>query len=80
LIADVMDNRRHAVVPMNFRTDGHWVWADAVAYYLRTYGLAPDADLLEHIRARQYEVAVVDAVASHRALAALHVQTSSETT
>jgi hypothetical protein len=50
-----MDNRRHAVVPMNFRTDGHWVWADAVAYYLRTYGLAPGADLLEHIRARQYE-------------------------
>lgn len=68
---DVVNERRRRVVPMNVRTDGDWIWTDAVAYYLRRYGLAPDPELLRHIRTRRYEVPVVDAVAAHRALAVL---------
>ncbi|OHV30843.1 hypothetical protein CC117_27385 [Parafrankia colletiae] len=48
-MADVVDPARGDVVPLTFRTDGRWVWTDTVGYYLRTHGLAPDADLLRHI-------------------------------
>ncbi|GIE32555.1 hypothetical protein Ait01nite_056000 [Actinoplanes italicus] len=40
------------VVPLGYRTDGRWVWSEATAYYLATYGLNPDPSLLAHIRAR----------------------------
>ena len=40
------------VVPCSFRTDGEWIWTDAVAYYLKQHGLAPDEDLAAHIEAR----------------------------
>jgi hypothetical protein len=78
LMDDVVNERRRGVVPMNVRTDGHWVWTDAVSYYLRHYGLAPDPELLRHIRTRRYEAPTVDAVAVHRVLAALQVQASVE--
>lgn len=68
---DVFDTDAGAVVPGSFRTDGTWIWTDAVAYYLRTYALAPDADLLAHIRGRDHEFGEPDTVAEHRALAAL---------
>ncbi len=71
LMDDVVENGLHGVVPMNFRTDGHWIWTEASAYYLRQYGFAPDDALLQHIRSRRYELKPVDAVAQHRALAAL---------
>jgi hypothetical protein len=75
LMDDVVEETRHANVPMSFRTDGRWIWTDAAAYYLRQYGLAPDGQLLDHIRARRFEIPPVDAVAQHRALAALQAQT-----
>lgn len=75
LMDDVVEETRHGVVPMSFRTDGQWIWTDATAYYLRHYGLAPDAQLLDHIRARRFEIPRVDTVAQHRALAALQAQT-----
>jgi hypothetical protein len=68
---DVLTPARGAVVPMNFRTDGQWIWSDATAYYLEQYGLAPDADLVAHIRHRGFVVPEVDGAAIHRALAAL---------
>ncbi|MDT5027403.1 MAG: hypothetical protein QOE61_3829, partial [Micromonosporaceae bacterium] len=37
---DVVTPASGAVVPMNFRTDGHWIWSDASVYYLEQYGLA----------------------------------------
>ncbi|MCO8275484.1 hypothetical protein M1L60_33365 [Actinoplanes sp. TRM 88003] len=67
---DVLDPAAGPVVPMTFRTDGRWIWTDAVAYYLRTYALSPDEQLLSHIRS-QGEPPPVDMVAEHRALAAL---------
>jgi hypothetical protein len=78
LMDDVVENGLHGVVPMSFRTDGHWIWTEASAYYLRQYGFAPDDALLQHIRSRRYEVKPVDAVAQHRALAALQSHTSGE--
>jgi hypothetical protein len=78
LMDDVVDERRRGVVPMNIRTDGQWIWTDAVSYYLRHYGLAPDRELLRHIRTCRYKLSAVDAVAVHRALAALQSQAPGE--
>ena len=49
---DVLDPDGGEVVPTSFRTDGEWIWTDTVTYYLEHYGLAPDAELIEHIDAR----------------------------
>ncbi|SDT10368.1 hypothetical protein [Actinoplanes derwentensis] len=68
---DVFDTDAGPVVPSSFRTDGRFVWTDAVGYYLRTYALSPDAELLDHVRERDFAAPEVDAVAEHRALAAL---------
>ncbi|AGL14092.1 hypothetical protein L083_0582 [Actinoplanes sp. N902-109] len=68
---DVVEPERGAVVPMNYRTDGRWVWTDTVSYYLRTHGLAPDAELLADIRTDGSAVRTPTAVDEHRALAAL---------
>jgi hypothetical protein len=69
--ADVFDEEAGPVVPMSFRTDGRWIWTDAVAYYLRTYALSPDAGLLTDMRERDYRPRPVSPVALHRALAVL---------
>jgi hypothetical protein len=74
----VAARRGHGVVPLNLRTDGRWIWTDAVAYFLRHYRLAPDPRLLEHVRDRRYHVPRVDAVARHRAMAALETMTFAE--
>lgn len=36
------------VVPASLRSDGTWVWSEAVRYYLDRYQLAPDPDLAGH--------------------------------
>ncbi|WP_436535577.1 hypothetical protein [Actinoplanes sp. HUAS TT8] len=69
--ADVLDSSLGEVVPQSFRTDGTWIWTDTAGYYLRTYGLAPDPELLAHIRDRDYRPAVPDDVERHRALVEL---------
>ena len=69
-VLDPADGRGR--VPAGFRTDGSWVWSDAVAYYLRAHGVAPVADLLGHLDRRRTEPAAPpDAVALFRATAAL---------
>jgi hypothetical protein len=65
---DVIDPERGAVVPLAFRTDGTWVWAEAVAYYLDEYALAPEPDFAEAISAAGYHLPPIDPVAVHRAL------------
>ncbi|PYC66798.1 hypothetical protein C7C45_23120 [Micromonospora arborensis] len=69
---DVLDPERPEVVPAVVRTDGRWIWTEATAYYLRSYGLAPAPDLLDEIRANDYLPPEVDAVALHRALSVLY--------
>ncbi|CAO5189818.1 conserved hypothetical protein [Frankia sp. AiPs1] len=51
---DVTDPGRGKVVPMSIRTDGSWIWNDALAYYLDTHGIGPRTEFLTHIRARGY--------------------------
>lgn len=47
-------------VPLNFRTDGVWVWPGAVTHYLRNHQIPPDPELLAHIRGRGFTVPEVD--------------------
>jgi len=62
---------RTDVVPLNFRTDGSWVWPGAVAYYLREHDVPPDPELLAHLRSRRFIVPEVDEAARDKALAAV---------
>jgi hypothetical protein len=71
LTEDAVDRTSGVVVPTNLLTDGEWIWADAVGYYLDRYWLAPDDRFLTQIRRRGYRSAEVDRVALHRALAAV---------
>ncbi|MFI0483726.1 TNT domain-containing protein [Actinomadura sp. 9N215] len=57
---DRLDSARGAAVPLTFHTDGTWVWSGAVAYYLIEHGVAPEADLVAHIRANGFQVPAVD--------------------
>jgi hypothetical protein len=68
---DVVDASRGEVVPLSYRTDGSFVWPDAVPYYVEHYGLAPHLPLLETIRAAQYIPPRPDGVALFRAETAL---------
>jgi len=68
LTADVVEPGRGAAVPMSFRTDGRWVWAEGSAYYLAEYSLAPEPDLLADIAAAGFRVPEVDDVSLHRVL------------
>lgn len=52
VMTDVIDPEAGAVVPTSFRTDGHWIWTETAEYYLDRYGLAPDAQLTEHVQAQ----------------------------
>ncbi|MFD7450594.1 hypothetical protein [Kitasatospora sp. NPDC059827] len=52
LMDDIFDTSRRGAVPMNYRTDGEWIWTDTVAYYLEEYDLAPEPGLLAHLRER----------------------------
>ncbi|KFU75209.1 hypothetical protein SAMN04489729_7094 [Amycolatopsis lurida] len=70
-MGDIVDPAQGSVVPMNFRTDGVWVWTDTVTYYLETHHLAPDSELLEHIRAAGGLPSSLDTVTLGRAVAAL---------
>lgn len=70
-MADVVDSERGSVVPMNFRTDGTWIWTDTVTYYLDAHLLAPDPELLEHIRGVDGPPSALDTVTRGRAMDAL---------
>ena len=57
---DLLDPRGVPAVPLSFHTDGTWIWAGAVGYYLRVHGVAPEPDLLRHIRDQGYRLGPVD--------------------
>lgn len=58
-------------VPLNFRTDGTWIWAGAVPHYLRKHGLPPEAGLVRHIVAGGCRVPEVSEAARDRAVATI---------
>ncbi|MFC6011320.1 hypothetical protein [Nocardia lasii] len=55
-------------VPMNFHTDGVYVWPGAVPYYLRKYGLPPEPALVQHIVGKGFEIGEVDEAARQAAV------------
>ncbi|WP_370942276.1 hypothetical protein AB5J62_24505 [Amycolatopsis sp. cg5] len=71
LLPDLVEPDRGEVVPMNFRTDGTWVWTDTVSYYLREHGLAPDPDLWKHIADANEPPTRPDTVTLNKVIAAL---------
>jgi hypothetical protein len=56
-------------VPLSVRSDGDWVWSDAITYYLEHYDIAPEQDLLDHMTRQHYRCAVLDAAGARIALA-----------
>ncbi|WP_278261861.1 hypothetical protein [Nocardia sp. AG03] len=56
-------------VPMNFQTDGVFVWPGAVPHYLRKYGLPPEPALVQHIVARGFTLGEVAEADRQRAVA-----------
>ncbi|MBB5874167.1 hypothetical protein F4553_007601 [Allocatelliglobosispora scoriae] len=68
---DVVDPARGAVVPMSFRTDGDWVWCEAVAYYVEEHGLLPEAEFVAAIQARGFVHRPVDDATLRLALTVL---------
>lgn len=57
---DMLAADRDRSVPSSWHTDGTWVWAGAVAYYLAQYGLPPETALVDHVRNRGFQVGEVD--------------------
>ncbi|MFE2958721.1 hypothetical protein [Nocardia tengchongensis] len=55
-------------VPLNFRSDGVWVWAGAVPHYLHKHGLAPEPELVQHIANRGYRVGEIGEAAQRAAI------------
>ncbi|WP_157995825.1 hypothetical protein [Thermomonospora amylolytica] len=53
---DMLDPARPPRVPTGYRTDGVWVWPDAVPYYLRTHDVPPQPDLVAHIQTRGFRI------------------------
>ncbi|MFL6145876.1 MAG: glycohydrolase toxin TNT-related protein [Labedaea sp.] len=57
---DRLDQEGRPLVPVAFHTDGTWIWPAAVNYYLHNYGVAPESDLVEHIRRAAFRMSEVD--------------------
>lgn len=68
---DYLDPDRKRSVGMSFRTDGTWLWSDALGYYAETHGIAPDPEFYEHIREHSYAPSTPDEAAIRRALEVL---------
>jgi hypothetical protein len=68
---DVLDAERVSAVPVGFRSDGRWIWPDAVGYYLKRYHLAPEPELVAHVLSAPEPSAPLDRLTRHRALETL---------
>ncbi|ATE57452.1 hypothetical protein [Actinosynnema pretiosum] len=69
LEVDRLDPAHPETVPSVFLTDGRWVWAGMIAYYLERHDLPPEPGLLAHIRSQRYLLPErVSSVARARAL------------
>ncbi|PXY38053.1 TNT domain-containing protein [Prauserella flavalba] len=53
---DRLASTPESTVPIAFHSDGTWIWPAAVNYYLREYGVAPEPDLLQHMRANGFGI------------------------
>ncbi|MCA2210234.1 hypothetical protein [Nocardia rosealba] len=55
-------------VPLNFHTDGTWIWSGAVPHYLRKHRFPPEPGLIQHAIDHGFRVAEVDDETAQRAL------------
>ncbi|MBC6469161.1 TNT domain-containing protein [Actinomadura alba] len=69
--ADRLEPGGHKDVPMAFHTDGEWVWPGAVGYYLRKHDVAPEPDLVDHVRRMDFQLPEVDERARAAALSVI---------
>ncbi|MGH3737657.1 MAG: hypothetical protein ACRDT6_18905 [Micromonosporaceae bacterium] len=53
-VTDLVDPAKGQVVGGGTRTDGRWVWSEAVGYYLTTYGIAPEPAFYQAIAGNGY--------------------------
>jgi hypothetical protein len=75
---DVLDPGRLGAVPVGFRSDGRWIWPDAVAYYLKRHNLAPEPELIAHVLARTEPPDPLNRLTRHRVLTTLFAPTGGE--
>jgi hypothetical protein len=75
---DVLDADRMGAVPIGFRSDGRWIWPDAVSYYLKRHGIAPEPDLLAHALAVSSPPGPLSRLTRHRVLTTLFAPTGGE--
>jgi hypothetical protein len=68
---DVVEPHRGPVVPMSYRTDGRWIWSEMVTYYLEVHQLAPDPELVHHIRGAGSPPDTLDTETTNRAIATI---------
>jgi hypothetical protein len=68
---DLLDPGRPAKVPLTYLTDGTWIWPGGVGYYLRTHGVPPEPELVEHIRRQGFQPPEVDDYTRDVAVAAI---------
>lgn len=52
---DVLAHPSRIIGPLEFLTDGVWVWPKSLAYYVRNYHIALPDDFLEHMRCNEWE-------------------------
>ncbi|SER79323.1 glycohydrolase toxin TNT-related protein [Actinokineospora terrae] len=60
LDTDHLDDEGRQSVPVAFHTDGNWIWPAAVNYYLRAHGVAPEPELVDHIRRSEFALPEVE--------------------
>ncbi|MEW2445723.1 hypothetical protein [Micromonospora marina] len=68
------------VVPTGYRTDGEWVWSEAVEYYLRVHGVAPESGLVRQVDRFDGVVPEINSVDVHRVLRRLRDHLDREAT
>jgi hypothetical protein len=74
---DYLDPDRPRVVGMSFRTDGRWIWSDALGYYVTAHGLAPEQEFVDHIRSHEFTPSKPDEATLLRAVDVIrHAQAS----
>lgn len=74
---DRLDPAGSASVPLTFHTDGSWIWPGAVSYYLRAHQVAPQSELLDHIRRSGFRLPYIDEETRELAVSALTAEQQS---
>ncbi|WP_116950796.1 TNT domain-containing protein [Jiangella endophytica] len=57
---DVFDPDGAQDVPSGYHTDGVWIWTASVPHYLAKHAIAPEPDLVEHVRRHDFALPQLD--------------------